>query len=210
MPSFAASLAAAASVLWYVVVDVLVDGHMDWVRFRHMDGMVLLDFDLVWFLNVDGDEFLYGNGHLLLDLLRYEFVNGHSDRLWHGNVDGVRLRDGHFDDLRYRDAHRVRYWHADLLHHRNMNGLRVFNRFGRNVVVFDGMTAAAAEVVPVSSISATLVTTATAQFEALMASSASAEVVPAAGFTAAVTAGVASVRAHQERQKDSNSLCEKC
>jgi hypothetical protein len=126
---------AAASVLGDVVVYMFVDGNMHGVWFVDVDGMVLLDLNLVRFLDVDRDEFLHSNGNLLFDFLRDQLVDGHRHGLRHRDADRVRLRYRDFDDLGHGHPDGMRHRHPDLLHDVDGHGLGVLDGLGRDLVV---------------------------------------------------------------------------
>lgn len=118
-----------------MVVDMLVDWHVDGVWFRHMYDVVLLDFDLVRFLDVLGHELLDFNGNLLLDLLGHQLVDGNGDGLGHLDVYGVRLWHRDLDDLGHRNADRMGHRDSDLLYHLDGNGLGVLDGVRGDFVV---------------------------------------------------------------------------
>lgn len=149
---------AAASVLWYVMVDMLIYWYVHWVGLVHVYRVVLLNLDLVGLLHVHWYQLLHGNGHLLLDLLGNQLVDGHWDGMWYVDVYGVGLRYWYFDNLWNWDSHRVRYWNSDLLHYWHVHGLGVFDGFRRNVVVLglDAGLETAAVAASISAIAATV------------------------------------------------------
>lgn len=182
MSATASTATATASVLWYMMVHVLVNGNVYRVGLSNMHRVMLFDFDLVGLLNRYRHQLFYCNRDLLLDLLGNQLVDGHGDGLGHRDVHRVGLGNGDLDDLGHRDPHGMRHGHADFLHHFHGHWLGVLDGLGRNVVVLgaavlgggvEGFPAtsaaevvAAAEVLTAAEVVAALTAAAAADFAA--------------------------------------------
>lgn len=103
------------SLMIFMVMNGLVNWHLDRVRLRHMNVHGLFYFVRNMFLNWVRNMFHYWIGNNLLNRDRDLCLNRNSYRLIDRNLNGIRLRDTNKNRLRYIDMDSLRYWHCHVL-----------------------------------------------------------------------------------------------
>lgn len=94
-----------------VVVDRLVDGDLDGVRFDNWHGDVFLDRDRHGLLHGHGDVLLHGKRHLLLHWNSDSLHNLHRNGFQHWLSHRILLRNTNWHRMGHGNLVDLRNWH---------------------------------------------------------------------------------------------------